>query len=692
MQAVVCTKAYGVRKYLPWSAAAIVLLWIATGLNAAPLTWFPAPSLNEPVSGAATVVASGFGNLLIGGDSFYSFESFPESLVATNLFWTALPPMFSVNIGAGAAANGGIIVVYGGSDGTTATSAVIGYDPSGDPALTLASMSVARADLGYASDGNGFAYAIGGVDDSGQALSSVERYDPDTDTWAAVAGLPTPRYLFPAVFDGTNSIYIFGGRTNTASGTEIASVLRYSVSANTWTAMAPMPAAVAGSAAALGPDGKIYVVGGVADGVTTNVVQVYDPAANSWAISTPLPEGLSVTAMGVDSLGRLLVMGGMDAGGNDVGDVWRSQQLGIPDSAPAFTQYPGTNAAYQVPYASAIAAAGNPQPTYLVVSGPTGLQVDNYSGAITWTPQGADQIGAIPVTIRATNYAGFADWNFTITVTPPPPTAPTNLTVTALTENSVNLAWDPESPLVGPVTYTVYYRYVVYQPKGGSRAYYAALVSGLTTPAVTIGGLAVGSTHTYAVAAVTANTTSSLSQNITITTLSPQPPTNLRVTGLTSTSTSLAWDPSPGPVPIVSYSVLDEIYYTPISGTVETNVSGITGTSATFTGQTPGLQHYYFVYAHDASGNSSSAAIVGVFNPTPTPATLSNLTPVAGGGVQFTVQCGWVQTTLVQATTNIADPTSWVTIATNPPSTSTYLFSDPAAGGFPMRFYRVVSP
>ena len=153
------------------------------------------------------------------------------------------------------------------------------------------------------------------------------------NTWAAIASLPAARYNFPAVFNRTNYIYICGGLTDTTSGIESASVLRYSVSGNNWTNMASMPVAVAGSAATLGADGKIYVVGGISGGVSTNVVQVYNPAANSWIISTALPEGLSLAAMGVDSLGRLIVMGGMDTNGNDVGDVWRSQQLGVPDSA-----------------------------------------------------------------------------------------------------------------------------------------------------------------------------------------------------------------------------------------------------------------------------------------------------------------------------------------------------------------------
>ena len=301
-------------------------------------------------------------------------------------------------------------------------------------------------------------------------------------TWASIASLPTALYDFPAVFDRTNYIYIFGGFTDTTSGTETATVLRYSVSANTWTAMAPMPVAVAGSAAALGPDGKIYVVGGTSGGVTTNVVQVYNPAANSWAISTPLPEGLSASAMGVDSLGRLIVMGGMDTNGNDVSDVWRSQQLGVPDSrAGASPNIPARTPPTRVLTLRPSAATGNPQPVFVLVSGPTNMTVDIYSGAITWTPQGLSQIGAIPVTIAATNYAGSTNWSFTITVPNPPPATPTNLYLLSATENSVTLAWAPEDPVAGPVTYSVFIPHPYHSPKGSGGGVNYQLIGSTTS-------------------------------------------------------------------------------------------------------------------------------------------------------------------------------------------------------------------
>jgi hypothetical protein len=655
--------------------------------------------LNFPISGAAAVVVSDKNNVLIGGDSYN--ENFPQSLAATNLAWTYLPALYGVRIAPGAVAGGGMIILYGGSDGTNSISTVSGYSPSGDTPLTLASMSVPRSYLGYADDGDGNAYAIGGLDDKGQPLSSAERYNSDTDMWAAIPPLPAAQYNFPAVFDGANQIYVFGGRANTTSGTETATVLRYSITAKTWAPMASMPIATAGSAAAFGNDGKIYVVGGVSSGVRTNVVQVYTPASNSWTISTPLPEGLSLPAMSVDSMGRLIVMGGVDAGGNDVGDVWRSQQLGVPDSAPTFTQYPGTNGKYLAPYMSTISATGNPQPTYLLFNGPDGMQVDAYSGAITWTPHD-DQIGSNSVTIRATNYAGFADWNFAITVPNPPPTIPTNLTVLSVTDNTVTLSWEPESPAVGPVVYSVHLRHSAHSPKGsGVTVWYTQIGSNTTLPTITITGLTPGLAQVYYVSAVGPGGTSGFGTGIAATTTAPQGPPALFVTGLTSTSVGLAWNPAPGPSDnprysvITSYSIMERKLSVSPPQNVPT-VTNIIGTNGTITGLKPGGSHIWYVAGVDAYGNASGLGnvYVVVTNPVPVMPLLSGAEMLSNGNVQFTVQVqgSIIQTVLVQANTNLSDQTGWVQIGSIQPNAIAFTFTDTNAAQYPVRFYRISAP
>jgi len=681
-----------------WLAGSAPLL-LATALCAAPLTWFPGPSLNFPISGAVAVVVSDKSNILIGGDSYN--ENFPQSLAATNLAWTYLPALYCVRIAPGAVAGGGMIIVYGGSDGTNSTSSVLGYSPSGDTPLTLASMSVARSYLGYAADAGGNAYAFGGLDDKRQPLSSAERYNSDTDTWVAIAPLPAAQYNFPAVFDGANQIYVFGGRTNTVSGTETAMVLRFSITSKTWAPMASMPIATAGSAAVLGKDGKIYVVGGLSGGVPTNMVQVYTPASNSWVISKPLPQGLSLSAMSVDSLGWLIVMGGVDAGGSDIGNVWRSQQLGVPDSAPTFTQYPGTNGKYLAPYTSTISAAGNPQPIYLLLSGPDGMQVDAYSGAITWTPH-ADQIGSNSVAVRATNYAGFADWNFTITVPNPPPTIPTNLTVVSLTDNSVTLSWDPESLAVGPVAYSVHLRHSVHSPRGsGVTVWYTQIGSNTTLPTITITGLMPGMAQVYYVSAVGPGGTSGYGPGIAATTTAPQGPPALFVTGLTSTSVSLAWNPSPGPgqdsrySQITSYSIMERKLSVSPPQNIPT-VTNIIGTNGTITGLKPGGSHLWYVAGVDAYGNASGlgSVYVVVTNPVPVMLLVSGAGTLSNGDFHFTVQEAGsiIQTVLIEANTNLADQVGWVQISSVLANATAFTFTDTNSAQYPTRFYRIRAP
>ena len=93
--------------------------------------------------------------------------------------------------------------------------------------------------------------------------------------------------------------------------------------------------------------------------------------------------------------------------------------------------------------------------------------------------------------------------------------------------------------------------------------------------------------------------------------------------------------------------------------------------------------------AYDAAGNVSGFA-PGIYaiNPVPAPAALSNptvlssLAPAGSGGFQFSVQASAVQTTYVQATTNLLNPTFWVTIATNPPGSS-FIFTDADTNVYP---------
>lgn len=678
----------------------LVPLFFSASISAAPLAWFPGPNIGTPMSGSATAYSNGR-NILSGGDvyEFYGFAySQPVYLTPTNVSWTYLPAFSSLNIAGGAVVNDGNLIVYGGTDGTNSQNITVADSLSGDTPPVMPNMNTPRSYLGYTQDRSGNAYAIGGLDANSNVLASVERlnFGDTTSTWTYVASLPAPRYDFPAAFNHTNYIYIFGGYTDTVSGVESASVLRYAVNSNTWTAMEPMPTPVAGSAATFAPDGKIYVVGGTCGGVSTNVVQVYDPSADSWTVSTPLPEGLSLSALGVDSVNRLILMGGVDTNGNDSGDVWRSQEFGVPDSAPVFVEFPATNAVYLGDYSSTINATGSPPATYTLISGPTGMQVDYYSGAITWMPQGGSEIGNIAVTIQADNYAGATNDTFSITVPPPPPVIPTNFIVLAVNDNSATLFWSAEDPLVGSVTYKIYR--VTAANKNRIYTLYAT-----STTNVAIVSLPASGSYDFVVTATAGTITTAYSAEIGVFPTSPQPPPNLRLTALTSTSFSLAWDPSPGPAQSANYSAPVSYsieQYHPVYGgySLTPVVTGIptNNTYGTVTGLTPGTGAFWIVQTIDAQGYGSSpiANILSITTPIPAAANIAATAPPAGGSFQFSVTEGGsvLQTVYIQATTNLSDPNSWTQIGTVFPAVNPFTFIDTNSSQFATRYYRVIAP
>ncbi|HCT79107.1 MAG TPA: chitinase [Micromonosporaceae bacterium] len=79
----------------------------------------------------------------------------------------------------------------------------------------------------------------------------------------------------------------------------------------------------------------------------------------------------------------------------------------------------------------------------------------------------------------------------------------------------------------------------------------------------------------------------------------PTVPQNPRVTGTTSSSISLAWDPSSDNVGVTGYKVYEG----------NTVVASPTGTTATITGLAPSTSHTYTISARDAMGNESAKSV-----------------------------------------------------------------------------------
>jgi chitodextrinase len=211
---------------------------------------------------------------------------------------------------------------------------------------------------------------------------------------------------------------------------------------------------------------------------------------------------------------------------------------------------------------------------------------------------------------------------------PPPsedreaPSAPTNVHVTSATQASVAFAWDASTDNVGVAHYGLY--------RDGSLT---GTTTGTTT---TYNGLPCGRSFTFGVNAVDAAGNRSGITTVNASTAAcppsddttpPSAPGNLRSTGATQTSVSVAWNASSDDVGVTGYALFR-------NGTA---AGTTTATGATFSGLTCGTTYSFGVEAYDAAGNRSprssvDASTSACSGPPPPPPP-----PPPGGGTTITL-------------------------------------------------------
>jgi chitodextrinase len=136
-----------------------------------------------------------------------------------------------------------------------------------------------------------------------------------------------------------------------------------------------------------------------------------------------------------------------------------TSKYALSGGAPVITSPLTLTATANVALSPTYTITADNSPTSYDASGlPAGLSVDTTTGVISGTPT---TTGTTNVTLSAINAAGTGSATLVITVNPPggdtaPPTAPTSLVASDVTQTSLTLTWSPATDDVGVTGYVVY--------------------------------------------------------------------------------------------------------------------------------------------------------------------------------------------------------------------------------------------
>jgi serine/threonine protein kinase len=222
--------------------------------------------------------------------------------------WTRGPDMPTARGAAAGTLLNGKIYVIGGRTSVSGTllDAVERYDPEKRSWSTLAPLPDPGArHLLACTAGPSTVFVLGGWAKSG--LKTFQEYDPAKDRWVTRAPMSFAREKVAAVFLG-GRVYALGGRLSDST-VRFKAVEAYDIASGTWAGCTDLPVSFQGAAAVL--DGKIYAM---ADSKTYE----FTPSENRWTelSGTFTPNRTELIGGACVANGRIYLVGGLADGVN----------------------------------------------------------------------------------------------------------------------------------------------------------------------------------------------------------------------------------------------------------------------------------------------------------------------------------------------------------------------------------------
>ncbi|ORA08385.1 serine/threonine-protein kinase [Mycobacterium arosiense] len=271
--------------------------------------WVELPHLLQPRAAAAASVV-GDRIIVTGG-----VDANGALLSTTEVFdgnsWTLGTPIPTPRQMLAAASDGKLVYAVGGSTGTTDLATVEAYDPTAKRWTRLPDLPQPRGDLGAAIADRRLV-AVGGQS-AGQVLKSVSVFDLTTNAWAGLPDMAIARHGM-AVDAVGEAVFAIGGSSEVGDGQATSSAEALQLPARRiqpaaqWRSLpdAPTPRLMTAWTVL---DDKIWIVGGLRDGVALATVESYDPRSGDWQAQPPLPVPLHHAAA-ASYHGEVVVLGG----------------------------------------------------------------------------------------------------------------------------------------------------------------------------------------------------------------------------------------------------------------------------------------------------------------------------------------------------------------------------------------------